>query len=59
MFFQGERGKFIGIYALALTNGVCLNLEAILSGFCYVIPLIELTQPRSHISVPSLVGISR
>ena len=33
MFFQGERGKFIGIYALALTNGVCLNLEAILSGF--------------------------
>jgi hypothetical protein len=22
MFFQSERGRFIGIYALALTNGV-------------------------------------
>lgn len=22
MFFQGERGKYIGFYALALTNGV-------------------------------------
>lgn len=22
MFFQGERGRFIGLYALALTNGV-------------------------------------
>jgi hypothetical protein len=24
MFFQGERGKFIGFYALALTNGVSI-----------------------------------
>jgi hypothetical protein len=23
MFFQGERGKYIGFYALAITNGVC------------------------------------
>jgi hypothetical protein len=24
MFFQGERGRFMGFYALAITNGVCV-----------------------------------
>lgn len=27
MFFQGERGKYIGFYALALTNGVSVILK--------------------------------
>jgi hypothetical protein len=31
MFFQGERGKYIGFYALALTNGVCFPPFHILS----------------------------
>jgi hypothetical protein len=31
MFFQGERGRFIGFYALALTNGVSLAVTDIRS----------------------------
>jgi hypothetical protein len=27
MFFQGERGRFMGIYALAVTNGVCIGVS--------------------------------
>jgi hypothetical protein len=35
MFFQGERGKFLGIYALALTNGVRL-VSALQLLFCHL-----------------------
>lgn len=31
MFFQGERGRYIGFYALALTNGVSLFPPLIIS----------------------------
>lgn len=44
MFFQGERGRFIGFYALALTNGVSpccgiLTLNSLTIGSLTLAPL--------------------
>jgi hypothetical protein len=29
MFFQAERGRFMGFYALAITNGVCILFSSV------------------------------